>query len=272
MAEREASLRETFDSQWLTNKAPKPTYTKFRHRPVEEIDGMREQILAGLKAAFCDHHCHIRQVAECLDDLGFKATAAHLAQQLPSDHRTRMGNFGEVVASEHLRQRHGYDMPVFKLRYRDHLEMTMRGEDVVAFLRDGDSITTVCYGEAKAIERYSSRTVEDAHSRLRVIYEKLPGTLRLMATVLRDKGDHSFARAVEHVMRESAWQTYPSHNWILLVTGNAPRDPFAVIEEGNDVLEELSCVDLALDDLVSLVNEVHDNPLPEGWPDAGTGS
>lgn len=144
--------RGNFDGHWLALSAALPHYTKFSHRPVAEVAGTRTLTKPCLSQAIVDHHLHRQLVADRLRELGYNQTAAVIAAELPTSDRTRKGNFGEVVASEHLVQRYGYVMPVLKLRFRDHPNLPMRGEDVIAFVRDAQGvITKVCVGEAKVV-------------------------------------------------------------------------------------------------------------------------
>ncbi len=68
-----------------------------------------------------------------LSTWGVPQVLAYIKARLAADHRTRMGNFGEVVAAEHLAQRHNYRLAIFKRRFSDIANMPMRGEDVIAF-------------------------------------------------------------------------------------------------------------------------------------------
>lgn len=160
--------RSDYDRHWLNPAAAVAGYTKFAHRPMAEIPNARDLVKPHLSAAIVDHHTHRSRAAHLLAELGHTATAAEIAIRLPKNDRTRKGNFGEVVASEHLRQRHGYAMPVFKLRFRDHQNLPMRGEDIVAFVTDANGmITKVCIGEAKTLVTFAGQTVASAHERLK---------------------------------------------------------------------------------------------------------
>src|SRR5262249_31733325 len=153
-------------------------------------------------------------------------------RRLPRNDRSRKGNFGEVVASEHLRQRHGYAMPVFKLRYADHPGLPMRGEDIIAFeLADGRRIVTVCIGEAKVRLDAKGTEVMDAHTRLRQAYHPHPVALSLISTVLRDQNQHELADQVDELMEDHVRKKVVRHNWIFLVSQEDKEgvDPFQIL-------------------------------------------
>lgn len=256
--------RHNFDGYWLSPITRNAAYSRFIHRPVAERTASRAQVADHFAAAVVDHHVAARAVSGALQRRGFSQTAAYLASRLPSDGRTRTGNFGEVLASEHLRQRYGYDMPVFKLRFMDNPRMPMRGEDIVAFRLDQHRfIVALCVGESKVMQTFDSREVEDAHDRLKLAYRPHPVSLLLISNVLHDRGD-ALADQVDALLETLAISPVRRENWIFLITGNRPRDPFSVIQTAGAVVENLSCVDLQLDELTQLVEHVFTRPLASG--------
>jgi len=258
--------RQTFDSYWFAADTPLAKYSKFGHRPIRERVGSRQKILEALRDAVRDHHVHPAAVAGALARRGFQAASEFLAARLPVDGRTRMGNFGEVLASEHLRQRYGYDMPVFKLRFMEHANMPMRGEDVVAFrLRDGRVIVGLCVGEAKTSQAFRSAEVVDAHRRLGTAYHPHPVSLAMISNILHDAGN-ALGDQVDQVLETLGTRSFPRDNWIFIITGNRPEDPFSVLQK-EEVVENLFCVNLYLEDLAALVQDLFDHPLGHEEPD-----
>jgi len=252
--------RKNFDEFWLENTSPLD-YKKLSHKPLQEKTNSRTTVAPFINKAIVDHHINRRRIADWLNILGHVQTASEIAANLPKDDKTRKGNFGEVIASEHLLQRHGYHMPVFKLRYRDSHSMPMRGEDIVAFiLNPQGKITKVCIGEAKTSTRFASRTVLEAHDRLKKSYHPSPETLSMLANILYDRGEDKLGREIDRVSRLLAKRDFSTENWIFLITENKPRDPFAEIEKLDDIIEPLVCVDLQLSDLKVFVDDLFDNP------------
>lgn len=253
--------RSDYDSHWLNPGAAIAGYTKFAHRPMAEVPNARDLVKPHLSAAIVDHHTHRARVAHLLADLGYAATAAEIAARLPKNDRTRKGNFGEVVASEHLRQRHGYAMPVFKLRFRDHQNLPMRGEDIVAFVTDvNGTITRVCIGEAKTLVAFAGQTVTSAHERLEKTYRPTPETLHMIAEILYERGEVAQAREMDRILQRLAAKTIEQENWIFVITDNAPADPFGNIEALQAVVPNLHCVNLRLPDLSQFVTDLFEQP------------
>ena len=254
--------RNNFDEFWLENVSPL-NYKKLSHKPLQEKANSRNAVAPYITQAIIDHHLNRRRIADWLNELDHNKTASEIVKNLPRDDRTRKGNFGEVIASEHLRQKHGYLMPVFKLRYRDSHNMPMRGEDIVAFvLTPQRKISKVCIGEAKTLSRFASRTVLDAHNRLKNSYHPCPETLSMLANILYEIGNKKLGSEIDRISRLLARKDVPTENWIFLITGNKPRNPFEEIEKLEDIIEPLVCVDLQLPNLKVFVDDLFDNPKP----------
>lgn len=255
--------RETFDLHWLTHRPTSKDYKRLSHYPLREISGSRNQIRDCLSQALIDHHMNRQRLADRLATLGYEGVAQFIKSELPRDDRTRKGNFGEIVASEHLIQRHGYTMPVFKIRFRDSYNMPMRGEDIVAFEMDAKNhIKSVIIGEAKTIQRFRRATLKHAHERLRIAYRPRPMTLSMLAEILYDRGNDTFALEIDRVSDRLMKRAFPRSNWIFMITERQARDAFRILEEEDDLVPNLNCVSLALEELTEFINDLFDNPIP----------
>ena len=252
--------RSNFDGHWLAAAVRNAAYTSFTHLPHAERAGLRDQIKEHLAAALLDHHI-ARGYLRALRRRSFRKAAEYLTGRLPADDRTRTGNFGVVLASEHLRQRHGYEMPVFKLRFMDNPRMPMRGEDLVAFRLDRRrAIVALCIGESKALQEFDARQVADAHERLKLAYRPHPVSLLLISNILHEKGD-SLADQIDVLLETLGTRPVRRENWIFIITGNRPRDPFSAIQGLPDIVDNLSCVDVQIKELNGLITELFDRPL-----------
>lgn len=255
--------RKTFDLHWLTNRRTSYRYSSLRHHPLKEISGSRDRIRDYLSQAILDHHMHRQRLADRISALGYEGVAEFVGTELPRDDKTRKGNFGEIVASEHLMQRHGYRMPVFKIRFRDSYKLPMRGEDIVAFQMDSENrISRVVIGEAKTLLRFRNSTLLDAHERLITAYRPRPMTLSMLAEILYDRGDVDLAGEIDRISDMLMKRRFPRSNWIFMITERRKRDTFRRLEEHDDVISDLNCASLALEDLTEFIHDLFDNPLP----------
>lgn len=254
--------RDNFDQFWLNQRSSRQR-GGFRAVRLEEANEIRSEIEEPLLSALYDHHIHPDRVAGALRRLVYEQAAAALLENFPRADRTRKGNFGEVVASEHLRQRYGLNMPVFKLRYADNPQMPQRGEDLVAFEMDEDGhIIALCLGEAKVRVSNSATAIREAHERLSTAYHPYPVALSLISSVLHDRGDHDLADQIDELTETIARRRFPRQNWIFVITENRPSDTFNVLTEETDLVENLTCVHIRLDDLGDFVVSLFESPIP----------
>jgi len=252
--------RQSFDHFWLRPRPDDAEMTTIVQSLLHDIPESRTQSRPFLTEAILDHHFHRQRIADLVRSLGHNQAADFFSGQLPTSNATRKGNFGEVVASEHLVQRHGLSMPVFKLRFRDSHNMAMRGEDIIAFELDGDSIARVIVGEAKCVVRYAKSTVRDAHRRLADSVRPRPMTLSMLAEILYAEQRDVLAAEVDRVSLTYCRTEIPKQHWIVLINQDQPTDPFALLEEEEtELVGDLHCVGVSLDGLTDLVNYVFEN-------------
>lgn len=246
--------RNNFDWHWLNVEDESKVDRGFIEQRALEHDGSRPIIQPFLTEAIQDHHISRRRIAKVLADLGFSAASEFLAHNLPKDEKTRKGNFGEVVASEHLVQRYGYYLPVFKLRHRDS-DLPMRGEDIIAFeLSDAGHIVRIVIGEAKAHAQFRSSTVSEAHKRLMDSYQPWPMTLSMIANILAGHDNIELAAEVDRISMLLTERDFPCAHWIFLINENYPKDPFTVLQREGEIVDNLFCVAVTLPEMTALVN------------------
>jgi len=86
------------------------------------------------------HYASEEQVARALARLGKPAAAALIESKLPTTKQIRSGDLGEIYATEWIAAHSGgYRAPIKRLRWKDHRNMAMRGDDVIGILKDPQS-------------------------------------------------------------------------------------------------------------------------------------
>ena len=81
-----------------------------------------------------DHYIAPESIARTLERLGKPAAAAKLRAKLPQTKNLRSGDLGEILATEYIDSQTEFDVPIRKLRWHDHREMAMRGDDVIGIM------------------------------------------------------------------------------------------------------------------------------------------
>ncbi len=248
---------DNFIKEWLERGTPWPTYTTFRHVPLSERADKRDHVFNLLAGTIFIHHNDPEEYKEIVVELGYEQAAQEFDKR-PRDDKTRKGNFGEILASEYLRQVEGYDLPVYRLRWNTNPDTSMRGEDVLAFKFGNPDGTgrEICVTEAKVMSRYNRDEIEAAHKQLRSGHRPRPNSIPFVYSVLRLKGQREKAAAILAFQNRLVPHPPVRRNFLMLVTGNRPRNPFQVIEVEPELVENLTAANLSLTDLTNLVNEL----------------
>jgi len=238
---------------------------EFRKFRLEEKENSRVLIKKSLSEAIQDHHLEPEEIEICIDLLGYE----ELAKRLPprtvitkdgeiKKNNVRIGNFGEVVAAEHLCQHYGYSMPVFKLRNALSTLIALPGEDVILFtISEKGKIESICLGEVKTLESYKGIKVEEAHDRLENAYKNDPVTLYFISrTLIKEK--NPLGRQIMEILKQIGLKDFPTKNWIFIITGNKPRNPFKRISDMTQIVENLSVASIYLPNLPDFIDEIFD--------------
>ena len=113
-----------------------------------------------------DHYVSEYEIAEFLELLEFSQVARCIRELLPGSAIGRSGDLGEILAAEFVEERLFYDVPIRKLRGKDHRNVAMRGEDVIGVAFDDEDRLKLLKGEAKSARQLARGTVESARARL----------------------------------------------------------------------------------------------------------
>jgi hypothetical protein len=77
------------------------------------------------------HYASEEHVARALVRLGKREAARFIRQKLPESKSIRSGDLGEILATEYIAESTSYTVPIKRLRWKDHRNMAMRGDDVI---------------------------------------------------------------------------------------------------------------------------------------------
>jgi hypothetical protein len=81
------------------------------------------------------HYASEEHIARILERLGKRRAAAFIREKLPVGKSIRSGDLGEILATEYIAEQTAYAVPIKRLRWKDHRNMAMRGEDVIGIER-----------------------------------------------------------------------------------------------------------------------------------------
>jgi hypothetical protein len=137
---------------------------------IRVITGKQTHATVGIQAAAVavpTHYAAEERIARALQRLGKPAAAQLIIDSLPQTARIRSGDLGEIYATEWINAQSGYRAPIKRLRWKDHRNMAMRGDDVVAMLIDpATQRLRFLKTEAKSRITLDTRTLEGARTAL----------------------------------------------------------------------------------------------------------
>ncbi|MCA3846967.1 MAG: DUF1837 domain-containing protein [Phenylobacterium sp.] len=172
------------------------------------------------------HYASEERVARALARLGKPAAAALIEGMLPTTKAIRSGDLGEIYATEWINAHGaGYCVPIKKLRWRDHRNMAMRGEDVIGLLQDPQTQRlSFLKTEAKSRNALTAQVLTDARAGL----DKdggLPSAhaLSYISSRLFELGNMALADAIDDAQREHGIPAQSVRHLLFTFSGNAPE-------------------------------------------------
>lgn len=146
------------------------TFTPVGNHLVRVMTGRPADLVAGQQltaAAVPAHYASKERITRALTRLGKTSAAKMLTDLLPQTPQIRSGDLGEIYATEWIDQHSGYRAPIKRLRWKDHRNMAMRGDDVIGMILDpATQRLRFLKTEAKSRIDLRTQTVEQARTGL----------------------------------------------------------------------------------------------------------
>lgn len=221
----------------------------------EEFNALRDALIDTLP----DYYIDPQSIAGTLARLGKTAAAEKLLTKIPEVKNIRSGDIGEVLTSDYIEEYTEYTVPIRKLRWRDHRNMAMRGDDVIGFVFDQQRQTIkFLKAEAKANKAMSRKVLQDARKELSLDHGfPAPHALEFVADRLRETGNQILADLIEKVQLVDGIRPHQVKHLLFTFTASNPatlqREDFDAYE-GN--IEQKS-VGLRVTDHQELITGVY---------------
>ncbi|MBV1907956.1 MAG: DUF1837 domain-containing protein [Kangiellaceae bacterium] len=185
----------------ITDKSIVSDYSQAQHsfKKVELKGEEFQNLIEELIDLLPDYYIDPLSIASTLDRLGKPAAAEKLRLKLPEVINIRSGDIGEILTSDYIDEKTAYSVPIKKLRWKDHRNMAMRGDDVIGVLINQDDQTIkFLKAEAKSNQSLSRAVLTKARDELD-LDEGLPAphALEFVAGRLRETGNQGLADLIE---------------------------------------------------------------------------
>lgn len=186
----------------------------------DEFDNLKSALINVLP----DYYVDPQSIAGTLARLGKPAVAQKLLTKIPEVKNIRSGDIGEVLASDYIEESLGYNVPIRKLRWRDHRNMAMRGDDVIGIVVDQQQQTIkFLKAEAKANKILGRGILEDARKELDLDDGfPAPHALGFVAERLRETGNQALSDLIEKVQLVDGIRTNQVEHLLFTFTESNP--------------------------------------------------
>lgn len=192
------------------------------------MTGRPADLAAGIQATaeiIPRHYASEEHIARALRRLG-KASAAELIEgKLPTTKVIRSGDLGEIFATEWIDTHSGgYQAPIKRLRWKDHRNMAMRGEDVIGILQNPQTRRLhFLKTEAKSRAILTTQVVAEARANL----EKNGGlpsghALSFISARLLELGNEPLADAIDDATLKYGIPQANVRHLLFTFSGNSP--------------------------------------------------
>jgi uncharacterized protein DUF1837 len=175
------------------------------------------------------HYAAEEHISRVLARLGKPTAAKFISDKLPTTKSIRSGDLGEIFATEYIVGQTTYSVPIKRLRWKDHRNMAMRGDDVIGIAQDQTSgRLQFLKAEAKSRAALSARVMAEARAAL----DKdggLPSAhaLSFISECLMVMGDASLADAIDDAQLKLGIPLQSVRHLLFTFSGNAPNSHLA---------------------------------------------
>jgi hypothetical protein len=198
-------------------------------RVLSGFDGHLVHARDRVSAIIPAHYASEEHIAHVLERLGKVAAAEFVRQKLPESKSIRSGDLGEILATEYIAENTSYVVPIKRLRWKDHRNMAMRGDDVIGIeLNPENGRLHFLKSEAKSRAALGAGVLADARAAL----EKdgglpSPHALAFVSERLMETGNRGLADAIDDAQLKHGIAAADVEHLLFTFSGN---DPTALLQ------------------------------------------
>lgn len=173
-----------------------------------------------------DYYATSERIAALLTRLGRTAAAEYLAGKLPTCLPIKSGDLGEILCTAYVREATPFALGINRLRWKDHRNMSMRGEDVLAFsLGPNGTALRVLKAEVKSRARMQTSVIQEARKALSA-HGELPSAhaVAFVADRLGETGHTQLRDALDDVQLKHGFKTSHVTHMLFAFSGNDPSN------------------------------------------------
>lgn len=124
------------------------------------------QVVDTLAKAVPEYYTEPSRIADLLKKLGKDAVATYVEQKLPTKAPIQSGDLGEILCNAYVLEATPFNLGIKRLRWKDHRNMSMRGEDVLAFSLSPGNTLKILKAEVKSRATMQTAVIDEARKAL----------------------------------------------------------------------------------------------------------
>jgi hypothetical protein len=173
--------------------------------------------------AIPDQYTSEDRLAAIMKNLGKVKTAKFIETSLPTSVNVRSGDLGEVLGVTYLAECTEFKLYIKRLRWKDHRNMAMRGEDVLAFALNERGNLMVLKGEAKSRKTLGASTMKAARTALAANNGRPSAhAMAFMATRYFEQGDKKMTDLLDRAQLDEQLPLGRVTHMLFVLSGNDP--------------------------------------------------
>lgn len=199
-------------------------------------DEDHELVVEDIAQVVPNHYIDPKVIAGILERLGKPEAAKKLRTKLPQTKTLRSGDLGEILATEYIESLTEFNVPIRKLRWRDHREMAMRGDDVIGIMSpENNHKPRFIKTEAKSRAALGRQVLKEAREALDADDGRpTPHALAFVADRVREGGNTKLADVIEDAQLKNGIASQQMEHMLFTFTGSNPNNLQKKILEAYD--------------------------------------
>ena len=174
-----------------------------------------------LAAIVPEHFVAKDRYAHILGLLGKLGARDFLREKLPISKSIQSGDLGEVIAINYIEEVTIWDQTVKRLRWKDHRNMAMRGDDMIAVGIDDQNKTQILKGESKSSVKLQTSIVTTARRALNSHDGRpSPHALAFVSDRLYEEGRYDIADRINLAQQKNGLNINQVSHMLFTFTGN----------------------------------------------------
>lgn len=176
--------------------------------------------------AIPEYYAAPSRIAGILKKLGKPEVAKFIEEKLPTLPSIKSGDLGEILCNAYVIEATTFKLGIKRLRWKDHRNMSMRGEDVLAFsMGPKAGSLKILKAEVKSRASMSTAVIEEARAALSSNKElPSPHAIAFVADRLDEAGNAALRDALDKAQLQDGLQAAQVTHMLFTFSGSNPSN------------------------------------------------